>query len=68
MSFYNHWDSKTGVLEVQAVAGIEPGGHCRAPVEKDGRNHHGNLRISWDALGETVVPSWSVPGRGGIAS
>ena len=35
MGFYNQQSSKTGVLEVHTVAGVEPYFHCSVPVEKE---------------------------------
>ena len=52
MNFYNQCGSKTGVLEVHSVAGVEPERHCSALVEKEGRRPGGrwqDLRISCDA-------------------
>jgi len=37
MSFYNQQSSKTEVLEVCAMAGVEPNKHSSAAVDKEGR-------------------------------
>ena len=68
--FYSHWRSKTGVLEVHAVAGVKHSGFCSHPVEKDRipRGRVKALRSPWDTLGETVPLSCSVSRRGRIVS
>lgn len=43
---------------------VDPSGPCTALVE-EGRCH--DLRLPWVTLGETISPSWSTTGRGGIA-
>jgi len=43
--FYNHWSSKTRVLEVCTVVGVESGGHSSAPVEKKDRSPGAHVMI-----------------------
>ena len=64
MSFYSQQNSKTGVLEFCAVAGVEPGAlwcSCGGG-QKPGSGQH-DLRSPWDALGEIVGPSGSISER-----
>ena len=70
MNFYNQQSSKTEVLEVHVMDGMEPSGHSSAPVEKVGRGPREDnmtrrsLGMHWESccpitgvlLGEVALP------------
>ena len=59
MSFYNEQGSKTGILEVQGMADVEPGQYSSAPMEKGWIAPEQTVQSEdpRDTHGETVSPS-----------